>query len=193
LADVNKWPELTMPASPHLSEDDSARASGFPGASLKYTQTIMGSKSGGVGLRVSGSRRSSALEPESLVNVSPTTEKTGNSTNSVQPQVMGQEQDVNVAETSSKVVQFIPQFRGATGLEARRRIRASVRRTSGRTGASQKQLPTVIDPELSSSSSSAGAMDDDDDDDDNNNNNADDEEFDEMIGDNDSADDDFDL
>ncbi|KXN81704.1 Stress-activated map kinase-interacting protein 1 [Leucoagaricus sp. SymC.cos] len=60
LADSERWPELTMPQSPQISDDESERPSGFPGAKLKYTQTIMGGRSGGLGLRVSGKRASTS-------------------------------------------------------------------------------------------------------------------------------------
>lgn len=72
LADVDKWPELTMPTSPQVETNElppqaSRMESGtisteqgvWPGATgLKYTQTIMGSRSGGAGMRVSGRRTS---------------------------------------------------------------------------------------------------------------------------------------
>ncbi|KAF6757784.1 stress-activated map kinase interacting protein 1-domain-containing protein [Ephemerocybe angulata] len=62
LADQERWPELNVPSSPQLSEDEEGteNASGFPGARLKYTQTIMGGKSGGLGLRVHGKRMSTS-------------------------------------------------------------------------------------------------------------------------------------
>lgn len=49
-----------MPQSPQISEDEADRPSGFPGAKLKYTQTIMGGRSGGLGLRVNGKRTSTS-------------------------------------------------------------------------------------------------------------------------------------
>ena len=64
LADPNRWPELAMPSSPNVSDDESApamrrRHSGFPGANLKYTTTILGpSRTGAMGLRVNGKRQS---------------------------------------------------------------------------------------------------------------------------------------
>jgi len=58
LADEERWPELISPSSPQPSDDEgNATNSGYPGANLKYTQTIMGpSKVGALGLRVSGKR-----------------------------------------------------------------------------------------------------------------------------------------
>ncbi|PIL27348.1 hypothetical protein GSI_10495 [Ganoderma sinense ZZ0214-1] len=64
LADVDRWPEVAMPTSPTPSDDESAptvrrRHSGFPGANLKYTTTILGpSRTGAMGLRVNGKRAS---------------------------------------------------------------------------------------------------------------------------------------
>ncbi|ETW75996.1 hypothetical protein HETIRDRAFT_461100 [Heterobasidion irregulare TC 32-1] len=63
-ADVDRWPELSAPSSPPLSEDEAdgtriRHASGFPGATgLRYTQTILGpSRTGFMGMRT-GDRRS---------------------------------------------------------------------------------------------------------------------------------------
>lgn len=58
LADEERWPELLRPSSPQLSEDEGDRPLGFPGAKLKYTQTIMGGRTGGLGLRTQGKRAS---------------------------------------------------------------------------------------------------------------------------------------
>ncbi|KAF9254537.1 SIN1-domain-containing protein [Marasmius fiardii PR-910] len=60
LADSERWPEIDMPASPNISEDEAERPTGFPGARLKHTQTIMGGRSGGMGLRVHGKRHSTS-------------------------------------------------------------------------------------------------------------------------------------
>ena len=217
LANVNKWPELAMPASPHLSEEDGDRPSGFPGAtSLKYTQTIMGSKSGGMGLRVSGSRRSSTLKRtsgtprqedvqnflsdsalaqdtniaavtpsrpslrermmESWANI-PQVEISGSST-LPQPQLTEQNQDATT-EGPPKVVQFIPRFKGAAEMEARRKIRMLARHGPGTTGLPPPQMVSTINLELSSSSSTDTMADEDDD------------EF-EMVGGHGSVDDEFD-
>ncbi|KAL5530052.1 AVO1 [Sanghuangporus sanghuang] len=63
-ADSDKWPELNLPQSPQVSDDEGSsgapngrRTSGSSGAtSLKYTQTIMGNRAGVAGMRVSGRR-----------------------------------------------------------------------------------------------------------------------------------------
>jgi len=49
-----------MPQSPKVSPDEPERPTGFPGAKLKYTQTVMAGKSGGLGLRVHGKRASTS-------------------------------------------------------------------------------------------------------------------------------------
>ncbi|KAF5337499.1 hypothetical protein D9758_013605 [Tetrapyrgos nigripes] len=60
LADADRWPELDSTSSPAISEDEQERPLGFPGARLKHTQTIMGRRTGGLGLRVSGKRASTS-------------------------------------------------------------------------------------------------------------------------------------
>ncbi|KAK1218325.1 Component of a membrane-bound complex containing the Tor2p kinase [Marasmius sp. AFHP31] len=47
-----------MPESPNISDEEGERPSGFPGARLKHTQTIMGGRTGGLGLRTSAKRQS---------------------------------------------------------------------------------------------------------------------------------------
>jgi hypothetical protein len=179
LADVNRWPELAMPSSPQLSETEAERSSGFPGASdLKYTQTIMGSKSGGMGLRVSGRR-------SSLKRVSGTPRQedvknflTDNSLN--HDTTISQDQNnSNVAEASAKVVQFIPRFKGAAEMEARRRIRMLARKGPVSADLPSQQVPSS-NPEPSSSSSSEMMVDETEDD------------FEGMASGNDSDDDEFD-
>ncbi|KAG5640657.1 hypothetical protein DXG03_007647 [Asterophora parasitica] len=60
LADTERWPELVMPSSPQVSDDEGERPLGFPGARLKHTQTIMGGRTGGLGMRVHGKRASTS-------------------------------------------------------------------------------------------------------------------------------------
>lgn len=84
LADDERWPELRMPQSPHVSDDENSGPpnprrvhTGFPGATgLKYTQTIMGpTRIGGAGMRVTGRRastkRNSVRRSGSTVNAAP--------------------------------------------------------------------------------------------------------------------------
>lgn len=52
-----------MPSSPNLSDEDETqgeRPTGFPTARLKYSQTIMGGRTGGAGMRVHGKRASTS-------------------------------------------------------------------------------------------------------------------------------------
>lgn len=50
-----------MPQSPEVSDDeDEKEPSGFPRSKLRYTQTIMGGRSGALGMRVHGKRASTS-------------------------------------------------------------------------------------------------------------------------------------
>ncbi|KAF9445595.1 hypothetical protein P691DRAFT_805466 [Macrolepiota fuliginosa MF-IS2] len=178
LADSERWPELSLPQSPQISEDEADRPSGFPGAKLKYTQTIMGGRSGGLGLRVSGKRASTSKRmsrsniqvpqvdvqyasgsqgtsspssvtkditaasaadwprvpdgplpasspqpPVSAPTVTPTTESP-----SPQPEVKVEAPSVVEEAPVTKVVQFVPKFKGSAEMERRRRARMAARR-----------------------------------------------------------------
>lgn len=155
LADTDKWPELDAPSSPPLSEDDGERPSGFPGASgLKYTSTIMAGKSGAMGLRVNGKRASTSKRmsgtpqqldvknylsknapvQESLISTVPISDglKASGADNlekaSSQTNVHIQSPTAPVEAPVAKVVQFIPKFKGAEEMEARRRVRMAARK-----------------------------------------------------------------
>ncbi|KAJ2919025.1 hypothetical protein MD484_g1467, partial [Candolleomyces efflorescens] len=83
LADQERWPELNVPSSPNLSETEAETTSGFPGARLKYTETIMGGRSGGLGLRVHGkrvstSKRVSYLKQKAEASEAPAATKVSN-------------------------------------------------------------------------------------------------------------------
>lgn len=154
---VEKWPPT---ASPQLSEDDGERPSGFPGAKLKYTQTIMGGRSGGLGLRVHGKRNSTSkristtpdvknfVTKNEAMNVDETLTKTPATVlaSVLPPAVQIQEPTVNAAPTApvAKAVQFVPKFKGAAEMEARRRIRMA-RRLPGAT-----KSPIPVDSSSSS-------------------------------------------
>jgi target of rapamycin complex 2 subunit MAPKAP1 len=61
LGDRDRWPEIDMPQSPEVSDDeDEKEPSGFPRSKLRYTQTIMGGRSGALGMRVHGKRASTS-------------------------------------------------------------------------------------------------------------------------------------
>ncbi|KAF8508261.1 stress-activated map kinase interacting protein 1-domain-containing protein [Hysterangium stoloniferum] len=68
LADQELWPEIVMSSTPTndtgLSKDGNKRHSGFPGANLNYTQTIVGqNRTGAMGMRVNAKRTSLIREP----------------------------------------------------------------------------------------------------------------------------------
>ena len=173
------------------------RPSGFPGATgLKYTTTIMGpSRSGSMGLRVSGKRghapsgsRSSmrsALKgarnldtearPEDVITVetipptpsspkkaetapSITAEKTDNEgVDPKQAPMMSHGDNKSALASSRNVpVPFIPKFKGAAEMEARRKLRMLNRVPPGGPMPTRptRSAPANFNPELSSSSSS---------------------------------------
>ncbi|KAJ7778713.1 stress-activated map kinase interacting protein 1-domain-containing protein [Mycena maculata] len=165
LNDIDRWPELAMPSSPQLSDDE--RPSGFPGArGLKYTNTIMGGRTGGLGLRVNGKRASTSKRmslagtprgapsstSDSLAEAKadkwakppPDVDLTAGSA----PEVKIQEPTVAEEAPVAKAVQFIPKFKGAAEMEARRRVRMAARRGPG--GAAPAPPPVL---HFSSSSS----------------------------------------
>ncbi|KAJ7931142.1 stress-activated map kinase interacting protein 1-domain-containing protein [Mycena leptocephala] len=167
LNDIDRWPELAMPSSPQLSDDE--RPSGFPGArGLKYTNTIMGGRTGGLGLRVNGKRASTSKrmsigtprqEKDFLVQGAPSSaipvsdslgEKPDNWAKAPEvdissgsaPEVKIQEPSVAEEAPVAKAVQFIPKFKGAAEMEARRRVRMAARRGPG---AAAPAPPPVLD------------------------------------------------
>ncbi|KAJ7637009.1 stress-activated map kinase interacting protein 1-domain-containing protein [Roridomyces roridus] len=161
LNDIDRWPELAMPSSPQLSDDE--RPSGFPGARLKYTNTIMGGRTGGLGLRVNGKRASTSKRlsitrgalPDSLgeqktdkwVKAPPEIEIAPGSAPEANIEVKIQEPTIAEEAPVAKVVQFIPKFKGAAEMEARRRVRMAARRGPG--GAAMAP-PPVLDSSSSS-------------------------------------------
>ncbi|TFK66345.1 hypothetical protein BDN72DRAFT_844502 [Pluteus cervinus] len=171
LADVDRWPELAMPSSPNLSEDDGERSSGFPGARLKSSQTIMGGKSGALGLRVSGKKTSTSKRmsgtprqadvakyvpgdkhlPDTLPIVGdrePSGQQDANNSasSSPQPNVQVQEPTAVDEPPMTKVIQFVPPFNGAE-MEKRRRERIARR---GRVNAAPPSAPPRPIPDSSS-------------------------------------------
>ncbi|KAJ7671528.1 stress-activated map kinase interacting protein 1-domain-containing protein [Mycena polygramma] len=162
LNDIDRWPELAMPSSPQLSDDE--RPAGFPGARLKYTNTIMGGRTGGLGLRVNGKRASTSKRmsmtpqgkdflvqgaPTSTISTSLADEKAENWVKADVDLAAGSAPEVKIQEPSvveeapvAKVVQFIPKFKGAAEMEARRRVRMAARRGPG---APAPAAPPVLD------------------------------------------------
>ncbi|KAL0958301.1 hypothetical protein HGRIS_000449 [Hohenbuehelia grisea] len=198
LADVDRWPELAAPSSPPISEDEGERPSGFPGArGLRYTQTIMGHKSGGLGLRVNGKRMSTSkrmsgtprqddlqkgFAPENpaaadvLTNAPPISGGTlskkdddtwlkitePSPTAETSPQPPKDMPPAPAAEPPPKVVQFIPKFKGAAEMEARRRVRMMARRGPGGAPPPRAAPAATLDFSSSSDEDVAIAADDSD-------------------------------
>lgn len=145
-----------MPQSPQISEDEADRPSGFPGAKLKYTQTIMGGRSGGLGLRVNGKRASTSKRMSGAINseeaavasvadwpkvpevpppapspkqpAAATLALSTPETSSPRPQVKIEGPSAVDGAPVTKAVQFVPKFKGAAEMERRRRARMAARR-----------------------------------------------------------------
>ncbi|KAF8962331.1 stress-activated map kinase interacting protein 1-domain-containing protein [Flammula alnicola] len=184
LADAERWPQLALPSSPNLSEDEQERPLGFPGARLKHTQTIMGGRSGGLGLRVNGKRLSTSKRASgtprqadmknfvsdnapvqaALSTTVPIAKTVAQSApggeswikiedsdgeESPQPTVEVHQATAPEEAPVAKVVQFIPKFKGAAEMEARRRVRMAARR-----GPAAPAAQPVPPPNIDFSSSS---------------------------------------
>lgn len=157
LADPERWPELDATASPNVSEDEQDRPLGFPGARLKHTQTIMGGRSGLLGLRVNAKRTSSSkrlsthqmTEPDvqnflsekapvqELAQSVPRSTPGDNwikveGSESPEPTVQVQQPTALEELPVTKVVQFVPKFKGAAEMEKRRQLRIAARRGAAR-------------------------------------------------------------
>ena len=144
-----------MSVSPEVSDDESERPSGFPGARLKYTQTIMGGRSGGIGMRVHGKRASISkrfsctpppvdvqnfvsgnnLAQEAMSTSAPAIPSLAAKSSPMEPSSLQQSLNVHVQEPTApedspvqKVVQFVPKFKHTAEMEARRRVRMAARR-----------------------------------------------------------------
>ncbi|KZT35303.1 SIN1-domain-containing protein [Sistotremastrum suecicum HHB10207 ss-3] len=182
LADPEKWPELNIPTTPVPDDDEgnessrrnSYTGSGWPGATgLKYTQTIMGKRTGGLGYRVSGRRtahtRESSLgrqgdagrrirsdsEPTPVVGTSAPT-NTGdegvaaaNKRRSVGASSLTEALETNqvpIMQAPPAPEAFKPPFARADEMEARRRARMRARaRTAPVTGAAPAPMPLESD------------------------------------------------
>lgn len=132
-----------MPASPPISDDEGDHTShplGFPGATgLKHSQTIMGpNRSGGLGLRVSAKRTSLSkrhsvthrqkdvpqvnIEPVPTPKV-PADASVVSETDPEQPSESAEDPSPAPPDPPPKGAQFIPKFKGAAEMEARRKMR----------------------------------------------------------------------
>ncbi|EIN09146.1 hypothetical protein PUNSTDRAFT_120545 [Punctularia strigosozonata HHB-11173 SS5] len=184
LSDTSRFPEILATASPEPSDSEdpsshSIRPSGFPGATgLKYTQTILGpTRSGALGMRVSGRRGSVKRISRGLAgdDLAPTTRSDDGSSvggaskhspvASIHVAVEGPTPDatplaavgVTVSEHApAKDPVFVPKFKGAAEMEARRRQRmmARQRALTSRTGV-PAATARDLNPDLSSSSDSS--------------------------------------
>ncbi|KAF9239245.1 stress-activated map kinase interacting protein 1-domain-containing protein [Melanogaster broomeanus] len=186
LADVHRWPELEYPSSPPISDDegDSDKnvrgPSGLGGAiGLKHHQTIMGSRSGALGMRVTGRRGSTSKRASQIANRHTSHHEEPESTPQAalsRTNAIGQEVDVVVAasaakslpkedppppEPPAKEIQFIPKFKGAAEMEARRKLRMQARQGQP---ISAPRLPSItskhLNPEISSEEEDEGLLED---------------------------------
>ncbi|KAI5991140.1 hypothetical protein EDD15DRAFT_2449123 [Pisolithus albus] len=149
LAGAQRWPELDYPSSPPIFDDetDTEEPSKTTGPTstprLKHHETIMANRSGALGMRVSGRRLSNSKRASRLA---------GNL-----PRPPARKDELAPPEPPAKEAQFIPRFKGAVEMEARRRLRMMARR--GQPPGAQK-LPSVVsrdlNPELSSSEGESG-------------------------------------
>jgi len=171
MADVDRWPELTKPISPNVSDDEADRSlSGHPGATRLKSSTTIG-KTNGIGFRVNGkavssSRRMSrtprtndfitgekptgdaASPPKSASDIPGASWiKVDKSDRDSSPEPTVQVQHATVPEEApvAKVVQFVPKFKGAAEMEKRRQARMAVRRGRGAPGPSASTKPLSFD------------------------------------------------
>ncbi|KAI0065310.1 SIN1-domain-containing protein [Artomyces pyxidatus] len=166
-ADVDRWPELAMPVSPPLSEDEAEDStgprtvSGFPGATgLKHSQTILGpSRTGALGMGVSGRRRASVRRPSALQQNNGATQSSSMPDASRDvgklsgPKVAAASPLEDAMQEEARVVpggvikqpfQFVPKFKGAAEMDERRRLRLQARH-----GASRGASRTIASPNKS--------------------------------------------
>ncbi|KAG6885778.1 hypothetical protein C0993_009883 [Termitomyces sp. T159_Od127] len=164
LADTDRWPQLNMPASPQLTDDDH-----HPGARLKHTQTIMGTRSGALGMRIDGRRTTDDGRiqgrrttddghPNAPVQnfVSPNA-PVQNVVSSSMPVTSLSSRDNAVEPASLKgPAVFIPNFKGAKEMEKRRRARMAARAPA----APPQALDSDSSDDVPDDSSSDGVFDD---------------------------------
>lgn len=166
-----------MPASPPISDDEgdnNSRPSGFPGATgLRHSQTIMGGRTGGLGLRVSAKRASMSkrhsvtprqngaphvhIESAQPTPKAPTDASAASQTDPENPPKSAEE--TAPPDPPPKGVQFIPKFKGAAEMEARRKMRMQgmQARRGGQPALAVDTRPppprtSSLNPEISSSS-----------------------------------------
>ncbi|KAH7882448.1 stress-activated map kinase interacting protein 1-domain-containing protein [Phlebopus sp. FC_14] len=169
---------------------DNPGPSGIGGATrLKHHQTIMGSRSGAFGMRVNGNRVSSSKRASRIANrlsnhnedvstphatasrgVLTGPSESDSRTRGLDVEFIApsahrsiQKDEPPLPEPPTKELQFIPRFRGAAEMEARRKLRMLARR--GQPTSCPKPASVNLNPELSSSSEEDVLLDDENDDD----------------------------
>ncbi|KAG6878447.1 hypothetical protein C0992_008166 [Termitomyces sp. T32_za158] len=118
LADADRWPQLNMPSSPQHSDDDHDDDEERP-PRLKYTQTIMGNRSGGFGMRVHARRTSTHVQNFVAPNA-PVQDVLSSSMPVSSSSALASPPEQGPAP-------FIPKFKGAAEMEKRRRARMAAR------------------------------------------------------------------
>ncbi|KAF9220725.1 SIN1-domain-containing protein [Gyrodon lividus] len=200
LADIHRWPELEYPSSPPISDDEddfeknAPRALGLGGATgLKHHQTIMGSRSGALGMRVTGRRVSTSKRASQIANglsVHPEEPESTPQAALSRTNIIGQgdtdarprppeveaitatvsgsspKEDPPPPEPPAKEIQFIPKFKGAAEMEARRKSRMLARRGQAVSAPKPASIGSKLpNPEISSSEEDEGLLEDENDDD----------------------------
>ncbi|KAF8952956.1 stress-activated map kinase interacting protein 1-domain-containing protein [Flammula alnicola] len=165
LADAERWPQLTLPSSPNLTEGEEESLPGFPASRLHHSR-ITDERSGGPAHHIHD-KESSSSKPlsdtprlpdmksiilddthvqEALCTNVPGMQTAGqvafeggswveiaesDKERPSKPAIQVQEATALVDAPVAKVVQFIPKFKGAAEMEARRRLRMAARRGPG--------------------------------------------------------------
>jgi hypothetical protein len=142
LADTARWPELDHPNSPPISDDEHS-SEDKPPRPIRHHQTIMANRSGALGMRVSGRRASTLAQPDP---------DTADAIASV------------ANDPLDTPAQFIPKFKGAAEMEARRKLRMLARRGQASHPKHASDVNKHLNPELSSSDDDILEDDDNDDD-----------------------------
>jgi hypothetical protein len=197
LADIERWPELDYPSSPPISDDEDdpdKNPSGLAGpggaTGLKHHQTIMGSRSGALGMRVTGRRASTSKRASQIANRLSIRQEEPESTpqSRANPIAQGKSdarlrppeveviaasalrsslnEDPLPPELPAKEIQFIPKFKGAAEMEARRKLRMQARRGQAIPAPTPASVGSKhLNPENSSSEEDDELLEDENDDD----------------------------
>lgn len=138
-AELERWPELHIPQSPDISDEETTDApngrryhAGFPGAKLQYRETIIGpNRTGGLGMRVTGKRAMTSNHPSrpsiSVVNATPNRSRAGSEPAPAAP-----------PSTSPNALQSLE----STEMDDQSLIQVSKRRSAG--GSSLSEVATTL-------------------------------------------------